>query len=141
MSKDSTLSLSLRSKIEAANAKALMQSGKAFRTKSNRKKVYIAGKVGDLTDDDYYYEVVRKFAQRERELRKLGYSVINPMAIVKRGTSWEDAMKICIRALTFCDFISPLSDVTESPGGCIEMDLCVHLRIPVIYPSRMNRKL
>jgi hypothetical protein len=141
MSKDSTLSLSLRSKIEAANAKALLQSGKAIRTKSTRKRVYIAGKVGDLTDDDYYFEVVRKFAQRQRELRKLGYSTVNPMEIVSRGTSWEDAMKICIRALTLCDFISPLADVNESAGGCIEMDLCAHLRIPVIFPSRMNRKM
>lgn len=104
-------------------------------------KVYIAGKVGDLTDDEYYYEVLRKFAQRERELRKLGYSVVNPMTLVKRGTNWTDAMKVCIRALTFCEYISPLPDVKHSPGATIEMDLSIHLKMTLVYPSRLNRRL
>jgi hypothetical protein len=103
-------------------------------------KVYIAGKVGDLTDDDYYYEVVRKFDQRERELRKLGYSVVNPMKICKRGMSWPEAMKTCIRALTFCDFISPLPDAKASPGASIEIDLSFNFQMTMVFPSKINKR-
>lgn len=116
---------------------------RANNQKSNivRKKVYIAGKVGDLTDDAYYYEVLRKFAQRERELRKLGYSPVNPMTLVKRGTDWAEAMKVCVRALTFCDYISPLPDVQDSPGATIEINLAYSFRMTLVYPSKINRRI
>lgn len=114
-------------------------------TKSPSKKpnkigtfVYVAGAVGDLTDDAYYYEVLRKFAKRERELRKLGYSVINPMTLVKRGTSWEDAMRKCLIALCKCTFISPLPDVSKSPGAKIEMQIAAQLKITILIPSKIN---
>jgi hypothetical protein len=102
--------------------------------------VYIAGKVGDLTDDAYYYEVVRKFAHRERELRKLGYSVVNPMTLNNRNTDWDIAMRKCIIKLMQSDFISPLSDWKCSPGAAIEVELAEKLGIPKVYPSKINCK-
>ncbi|MDD2633959.1 MAG: DUF4406 domain-containing protein [Bacteroidales bacterium] len=100
--------------------------------------VYVAGLVGDLTDDTYYYEVLRRFAKRERDLRKLGYSVINPMTLVKRGTAWHEAMRKCILALCKCTYISPLPDVTKSKGGMIEMQLAEQLKITILIPSKIN---
>ena len=88
-----------------------------------RKAVYIAGRVGDLTDDAYYLECNAKFGRRERELLKLVYRVYNPMTLVNRDTDWHTAMRICVRALTYCDFISPFQYASESPGARIELGL------------------
>jgi hypothetical protein len=133
------LELSLRHKIERANEKSRKDAGQCSRLPA-RKRAYIAGKVGDLTDDDYYYEVLRKFDQRERELRKLGYRIVNPMKLVKRGTVWNLAMKICIAELLQCDVISPLPDVQQSPGAIIEMSIASRLNYPFVFPSKINSK-
>lgn len=100
-------------------------------------KVYIAGMVGDLTDDVYYYECKAKFEKRERELRKLGYTPVNPMKLVKRGAMWPDAMRECVRALTLCKYISPLPDASQSKGAIIEMQLAKHFGMSKIFPSKM----
>ncbi|MDD4217472.1 MAG: DUF4406 domain-containing protein [Bacteroidales bacterium] len=127
----------LQQKMADSNARRLAKSPSK---KPNRigTFVYVAGVVGDLTDDTYYYEVLRKFAKRERQLRKLGYSVINPMTLVKRGTPWHEAMKKCIIAMCKCSFISPLPDVTKSKGAMIEMQLAEHLKITILIPSKIN---
>ena len=105
-----------------------------------RKAIYIAGRVGDLTDDVYYLECKAKFGRRERELLKLGYRVYNPMTLVKRDTDWHTAMRICVRALTYCDYISPLPDASESPGARIELGLAETFNMKKIFPSKMNSR-
>ena len=100
--------------------------------------IYIIGKVGDLSDDEYYNSVCIKFANRKRELEALGYKVINPMELVERGSSWEYAMRICIPAMLQCKFISTLPDYTESRGGMIEYDMACKFTYKNIQPSKVN---
>lgn len=132
------ISRALQLKIVEANARAVKRAGSSA---ANKRKCYIAGKVGNLTDDDYYYEVQRKFARRELELRKLGYSPVNPVKLVKRGTDWNTAMRICISEMMLCDYISPLADCEQSPGATIEMELAAKLEFTLVFPSRINSRI
>jgi hypothetical protein len=99
-----------------------------------KERVYIMGKVGDLSDDDYYNFVYQKFAVRERALIKMGFEVINPMHIVPRSAGWNDAMKICIPEMLACDKISPLPDTWYSAGAMIEFELSQKLKMPIVLP-------
>ncbi len=103
--------------------------------------IYICGQVGDLTDDVYYNSVVAKFNSRERELRKIGYKhIVNPTRIVKRGTDWQTAMRICLSRLMECTHISPLPDTQRSQGAKIEFYIAVKLGHIVVIPSKINRR-
>jgi hypothetical protein len=103
-----------------------------------RETVYIIGKVGDLSDDDYYQGVYEKFALREKMLCAMGLAVVNPMRLIPRDTIWRDAMKKCISAMLSCDKVSPLPDTWYSEGGMIEFNLSQKLRMPVILPAEEN---
>jgi hypothetical protein len=107
----------------------------------NAERVYVAGKVGDLSDDEYYKKVFAKFAEREKQMKALGYVVVNPMRLVKRGTDWKTAMSICLKALATCDAITHLPDVYDSRGGMIELGVAKGMGIRMVFPSKMNVKL
>jgi hypothetical protein len=104
-----------------------------------KERVYIMGKVGDLSDDDYYNYVFQKFASREEVLKKMGFIVVNPMRIVPRCVTWNDAMKICLPAMINCDKISPLPDTWYSPGAMIEFELSQRLKMPIVMPRHENQ--
>jgi hypothetical protein len=100
-----------------------------------KERVYIMGKVGDLSDDDYLTSVIQKFEYREKILVSMGFTVINPIKIVPRDLSWCEAMKVCLSAMLTCDKISPLPDTWYSTGGMIEFNLSQTLKMPVIIPE------
>lgn len=101
-----------------------------------RENVYIIGKVGDLTDDDYYQSVFDKFARREKILCSMGFAVVNPMRMIPRDSIWREAMKKCITAMLSCDKVSPLPDTWYSEGGIIEFNLSQKLQMPVVLPEK-----
>lgn len=105
---------------------------------NKRRWIYIIGKVGDLSDDRYYEMVKMKFENRSKELKALGYVVVNPMEICERDVDWNLAMKRCINGLLQCDYISTLNDYKESRGGVIEYDLACKLGYENILPSSIN---
>lgn len=91
------------------------------------KKIYIAGKVTGLPKE----EVVEKFAAMQKKIESLGFEAVNPIEIVKDfNTPWNQAMRLCIAALTLCDAIVLLPDWMNSNGAKIEWDISKQLKIP-----------
>lgn len=90
----------------------------------NRYKIYIAGKVTGLD----YDETFKKFKEVEDMLNLLGHETVNPMRIVPKGTSWADAMLICIQELSACNSIYLLPDFKESKGAMYKYRLANKFR-------------
>lgn len=91
-------------------------------------RVYIAGKVSGLP----YEAVVKKFNKASRLLIDRGYVPVSPTDIIQPGTPWGEAMKTCIRELTWCKGIYLLRDYKESPGATLEASIAKQLGISVI---------
>lgn len=89
----------------------------------NKRKIYIAGKVTGLN----YCEAFTEFKKIEKGLIAQGYEVINPLEIVPSNSSWEDAMKICIRELTSCYAIYLLPNWHQSRGAKLEARIASEL--------------
>jgi hypothetical protein len=88
-------------------------------------KIYICGKI--TGDRDYK----KKFYEAEERLYELGYYPVNPAAFVPANTSWEEAMKLAIRAMLQCDGVSLLPDWKQSKGAKIEARLARELGMDV----------
>lgn len=89
--------------------------------------VYIAGKVSGL----HYQEVVEKFKKRENELLAKGYNVFNPCEFVDESCDWQEAMKICLAHLPYCDYIDLLPDWQASKGATFERECALKMGIPI----------
>ena len=88
-------------------------------------KIYIAGKV---TGDPNYQE---KFKKEEKRLFSLGYTPVNPAALISGGTAWPQAMKHAIRAMLLCGGVALLPGWKRSKGARIEARLARDLGIEV----------
>lgn len=89
----------------------------------NKGKIYIAGKVTGLN----YREAFTQFKKIEKELIAQGYEIVNPLETVSSDSSWEDAMKICIRELTSCHGIYLLPNWYQSRGAKLEARIALEL--------------
>jgi hypothetical protein len=93
-------------------------------------KIYIAGKV----TGEPITECTMKFGSMKKQLEKLGYEVVNPLAVV--GTwevTWQQAMKACIKALLDCDAVLALDDHRQSRGAKIELDIAEEVDMPIFF--------
>lgn len=97
-------------------------------TISDKKTVYIAGKVSGLP----YSEVYIKFRTASLKLEAAGYSVINPVELVAEDADWIQAMRICISFLPHADYIYLLPDWQDSNGAKVEKQLADVLKIDVL---------
>ena len=89
-------------------------------------KIYIAGKVTGLPQQ----EVIIKFVEAQANVTALGLEAVNPLEVVGDwNTPWEDAMKLCIKALMDCDAIVALDDYKDSEGANVELVLAKRLGI------------
>lgn len=89
-------------------------------------KVYVSGKITGTSD----YE--EKFAERAYELKKAGYTPVNPVplikwrsSILKRELTHAECMKFCLEWLSDCEGINFLPDWQNSPGAKEEHDFAV----------------
>lgn len=92
------------------------------------KTIYIAGKV----TGEQIASCTLKFGTAQKKLEDLGYNVVNPLAVVNDWHStWENAMRKCIKALMECDAIYALPCCGDSNGASIELGLASSLNMPV----------
>lgn len=105
-------------------------------------KIYIAGKISGLP----MKEVTAKFAQAQKDLEGVGYTVVNPVELVRNylhshypnqtlsdEAIWRIAMRVCIKELVDCEAVCLLPDWQESRGATIEQQLALDLRIPYFH--------
>lgn len=84
-------------------------------------KIYIAGKYSGLP----HQEAVAKFAKTEQELIEAGIApenIVNPTNHVPEGTSWPEAMAICMPLLDTCTAIYIQRDWHDSFGAKREIN-------------------
>jgi hypothetical protein len=75
-----------------------------------------------------------KFGGMQKQLEKMGYEAVNPLEVV--GTwqvTWQQAMKLCIKALVGCDAVLALDDYTQSRGAKIELDIAEEMGMPIFF--------
>lgn len=96
-------------------------------------KIYIAGKV----TGEPIHECTMKFGKAQKELEDLGHHPINPLEVVNNWKAeWQDAMKICIKALLDADAILLLPDYRQSKGALLEFDIARRLEIKRYYSTK-----
>lgn len=93
-------------------------------------KIQLVGKVTGL--DRVMCE--DKFNAMERKLRIAGHDVVNPMRLVPIDTSYEDAMRLCLRSLTEVDAIAIHKDWVDSKGARCEYLVACSLNLKVLRP-------
>ncbi len=92
-------------------------------------KIYISGKISGIE-----LKAQELFVLAEYEILALGYIPLNPMNLIhNHNLSWEEYMKIDIRALMECDGIYMLKNWRESIGASVEHDLAEKLNYKIIY--------
>lgn len=97
------------------------------------KKIYIAGKV----TGEPIAQCTMKFGKAQKEFEAKGYEVINPLEVVGDfTTTWEVAMKKCIKALVDCQRVHFLQDWKLSNGAILEHTLATRLQIPITYEPK-----
>jgi len=91
-------------------------------------KVYISGKITGAEE-----EAAVLFQQAEDKLLAMGMIPLNPMKLQHlHGKTWEEFMKVDIKALLDCDAICPLENYEDSRGATLEMLIATELQLPVI---------
>lgn len=100
-------------------------------------KIYIAGKISDLS----YSDAVAKFAKAAEILKRLGHDPVNPMEVNGLDGSgkeypWVEYMKRDIPVLLGCDAIYLLPDWNDSKGARLERYIAEELKMLVIYESK-----
>lgn len=94
------------------------------------KKVYISGRITGLD----YKEAVASFENAEKQLKEAGYEPVNPMKLSHtHDLSWEEYMKVDIKALLDCDLIFMIDGWENSSGAKIERDLAMKLSIKELH--------
>lgn len=68
---------------------------------------------------------VRRFAEAEAYFESIGFEVVNPTRLVPEGSSWADAMRICLHYLTLCNYIAMLPGWERSRGAQVEYQVAV----------------
>ncbi len=103
-----------------------------------KKKVYLSGPITGLDREDY----MERFAIAERELRKLGYKVVNPTKFLICRCPWiymfvgyRLTLAYDIWRLMHCDKIFTLYGWNLSKGACIEFETASQMGIPDITDS------
>lgn len=91
------------------------------------KKVFLSGAISNRMDTYYLY-----FNASANVLLKRGWDVYCPNCI-PIDTSWQDAMKQTIRALTECDIMYVLRGYEESEGVKMELDLAKKLGLMIVF--------
>lgn len=99
-------------------------------------KIYLAGKI---TGDQNYK---CKFGSAAGELRRLGYSVMNP-AMLPDGFEYDEYMHVCKAMIEVCDTVVLLPDWTDSDGAKFEYGhaSAIGKRITTLYGAMRGEQM
>lgn len=96
------------------------------------KKIYVSG---GITGRDFQ-EALKHFADASQMLREQGYEVVNPMELEhNHDQSWENFMRVDLKAMLDCDSIYMLSGWGRSRGAMIEWELAKEIGFNFIYET------
>jgi hypothetical protein len=87
--------------------------------------VYISGPVTGLPDDN-----LPAFTAVADAVDAAFHHPIVPHYFVRRGCTWEAAMRACIRIMMSADALILLPGWAESRGACLEAQIANELGIP-----------
>lgn len=90
--------------------------------------IFISGKV---TGEDRSH-CIAKFDHAQKMLEAEGYKVINPLVIVPENSQWDDAMHICLDALSQADGILQLPCWRSSEGAKMENNDAIEQGIEIM---------
>lgn len=95
----------------------------------NKPTLYISGAISGTPDLNR-----TKFANATKQLRGLGYIVINPHELCEGvpAEEWNKCMRICIRRLVDADKLVLLDDWQQSRGAQIEFTIAKQIGIKTI---------
>jgi len=101
------------------------------------KKIYISGKVTGMEEKAKFL-----FKEAEKDLIKRDYTVVNPMELNHSGhdKSWQNYMRLDIKALCDCDAIYMLTNWRDSEGAKVELAVANHLELDVMHQHRMMKE-
>lgn len=94
------------------------------------KRIYISGAVTGATG----YE--KRFAEAERRLREIGYSVVNPVRVnaeMPKDMSWDEYMDMSMCMLGLCDSIYMLKGWKGSIGAVQELERAKELGLDIYF--------
>lgn len=90
--------------------------------------IFISGKV---TGEDRSH-CIAKFDHAQKMLEAEGYKVINPLVIVPENSQWDDAMHICLDALSQADGMLQLPCWGNSEGAKMENNDAIEHGIEIV---------
>lgn len=94
-----------------------------------RARVQIIGKVTGLDRE----RCVAKFKESQDTLELAGYEVVNPVELVPEHSSWNEAMRICLKELLTVDTVAIHPDWNLSRGAGIEVIVANALGLQIIW--------
>ena len=103
-----------------------------IKTKKEKMKIYISGKISDLDRG----KTIAKFQNAKKRLNVLGYyHISNPMEFCKYKDDkmWENYIVECVAELITCDAIFMLSDWAQSRGARIEYAIAKELEFTIKF--------
>ena len=90
-------------------------------------KIYISGPITGVAGADQVFD------QAEKLLQAKGYDVVNPMKLKHdHNNSWQNYMKVDIKALCDCDAIYMLNNWYYSRGASLEFYIATQLGLNII---------
>ena len=93
-------------------------------------RIYISGPVTGLD----YETAAAAFYHAEREISSRygsNIEVVNPVRLCRKEWTWEQCMRVCIVALTSCNYIHMLSNYWQSEGARLELTIAEKLHFGV----------
>lgn len=94
------------------------------------KKCYIAGKIGNLPEEEYK----ANFERAKIEVGMMGMLPISPVDLPhNHGRTWSDYMKEDLAEMLKCDAVYALKNWRLSPGATIEINTALAIGINIIH--------
>ena len=76
---------------------------------------------------------IKKFKETQELLEAAGHHVVNPVELVPEHSSWNEAMRICLKELLTVDTVAIHPDWNLSRGAGIEVIIANALGLQIIW--------